>query len=583
MRAVSSENIVEEIKSRCNIVDVVGRTVSLKKTGSNHKGLCPFHNEKTPSFVVSEEKQIFTCFGCGATGDVIEFVKRLNNWDFREAAEHLAAECGLEITDRNEGQESRRNELYEINREAAMFFYRRFSGSSNPGLDYMNKRGIDTVTLKKFGIGYADEGWDSLFKFFSAKGASKEQLAELGLVTKTKDKYYDKFRNRVIFPIINTRGKVIGFGGRSIGDDKPKYLNSQESPIFQKKSNLYGLNLSRSEIAKNNQAIIVEGYMDVISLYQHGVRNAVATLGTALTSSQASMIRRYTDNVILSYDADEAGLTAALRGMDILGDAGCKVRILQIKDCKDPDEFIKKNGSEAFLRLVDEALPLIDYKISLARQKCSLETTEGKLDYIREVTPILKALKSPVEADAYIAKIASETRISEGALHLEVFGSDGRKLPDTAKEQQLPKKKTQGENEFLEKNLIKLMLVKASFIPEVMKFGDIFSVKGCKAIYDVICSLYKDDDEIDIMKMADSLNEEDNKLLGDILENVHIAGKEDVIFNDCIGRIKSRDLLGRQEEILKILQMADEDADREKIMELTQELIEIQNKKRSRI
>jgi len=577
----SSENVIDEIKSRCNIVDVIGRTVSLKKTGSNHKGLCPFHNEKTPSFVVSEDKQIFTCFGCGATGDVIEFVMRLNNWDFREAAEHLAAECGITLPEHQDGKETKRNELYEINRQAALFFYRAFETPGNPGRAYMEKRGIDAGTLKRFGIGYADDGWDSLCRYFSAIGTDAGVLSELGLITKSKDRYYDKFRNRVMFPIINTRGKVIGFGGRAIGDDKPKYLNSQESSIFLKKLNLYGLNLARQEIASSDFAIIVEGYMDVISLHQHGVKNAVASLGTALTSSQAAMIRRYTDNVILSYDADEAGAAASLRGMDILAEAGCKVRILQIPDGKDPDEFIKKHGRDAFMKAIRDALPLTDYKISRIRKISDMSSTEGKLDFVKKVTPVLKALKSPVEADMYIKMIAAETKISEGALHLEVFGTG---IPKSVEKPvaKSSREKSEGENEFLEKNLIKLALTKAAFIPEVMKYRDIFSIPGCRSIFETICALYKEDEEIDVMKVADSLSAEDNGLLSDIMENIRLAGKEDIVFEDCMGRIRRKQLIRRQEEILSILQMADEDSDEEMIRELTRELMDIQNKTRYR-
>ncbi len=580
MSAGNTDNIVDEIKSRCNIVDVVGRTVNLKKTGNNHKGLCPFHNEKTPSFVVSEEKQIFTCFGCGATGDVIEFVKKLNNLDFREATERMAEEYGIEIKDQSLGDDGKKAIIYGINREVAMFYFKSFFDHPNKGQAYMTKRGIDAATLRKFGIGYADEEWDSLYKFFIGLGTKEEALLELGLISKSKDRYYDKFRNRVVFPIINTRGKVIGFGGRAIGEDNPKYLNSPETPVFQKKNNLYGLNLARQEIGKMNYAIIVEGYMDVISLYQHGIKNAVASLGTALTINQAAMIKRYTDNVILAYDGDEAGLAAALRGMDILNEAGCKVKIIQVKDGKDPDDFVKKFGKDAFLKLVQDATPLIDYKIALIRQKCNMETTEGKIDFIKEVTPILKKLKSPVEADAYIKKIAKETKISEGALHLEVMGSTGKAIAQTVKNQ-LDPIKSKDSNAFLEKTLIKLMIIKSEYIPKIRPYGRVFNIPGCHRIYNVITSLYKEDSEIDIKKLEDSIDQEDNLLLQDILQNI-IADKEDIVLEQCITKIKMAELKRRYTEISDILSMTDEDIEKNKIQELTQELIEIQAKIRNK-
>lgn len=345
-----SNSSIEDLKNQVNIVDVVGRVVQLKRAGTNFKGVCPFHNEKTPSFVVSEQKQIFTCFGCGVKGDVIEFVEKHYNLDFGEAVEKIAGEYGITLEKRN--YDDNRDAYYEVNRQAAAFFYKAFTEQANKGYSYMKNRGIDDAVLKKFGIGYADEQWDSLYKYLTAKGVSKEMLLELGLVSESKGKCYDKFRNRVIFPIINTSGKVIGFGGRAIGDDNPKYLNSAESRVFQKKNNLYGLNITRQEIGKSDNAILVEGYMDTISLYQGGVRNVVASLGTALTENQAKLLKRYTGEVVLSYDADSAGRAAALRGLDVLSKENCKVKVLHVTDGKDPDEFIKKRVRRNSLSLL---------------------------------------------------------------------------------------------------------------------------------------------------------------------------------------------------------------------------------------
>ncbi|HPZ59821.1 MAG TPA: DNA primase, partial [Bacillota bacterium] len=387
-----SDNVIDEIKSRCNIVDVIGRVVSLKKTGSNHKGLCPFHNEKTPSFVVSEDKQIFTCFGCGVTGDVIEFTQRYNNLDFRGAIEKLAGEYGIDLGSNVFPGESQKTQLYEINREAATYFYRCFTERANRGAAYMQSRGLEPGVLRKFGIGYADDGWQSLYDFLKSKGYEDKELLNLGLVAKSKDRIYDKFRDRVMFPIINTRGKVVGFGGRAIGDGMPKYLNSQESLIFQKKNNLFGLNLTRQDINREDCAILVEGYMDVITLYQHGVRNVSASLGTALTENQAAMLKRYTKNIVLAYDGDEAGQSAALRGMDILYAAGGNVKVLQLPDGKDPDEFIRKNGREAFLERIEQALPFMDFKLQHIKKQVDLNTTEGSVTFLKEAARALRLL-----------------------------------------------------------------------------------------------------------------------------------------------------------------------------------------------
>lgn len=584
-----NENIVDEIKSRCNIVDVIGRHVPLKKAGNNYKGVCPFHNEKTPSFVVSDTKQIFTCFGCGATGDAIGFIQRYHNLDFPEAIEKMAGEYGIEMDNKGFDKEGKRKILYEINREAAAFFYKNFTSNPNPAYEYMKKRGITDATLRKFGIGYADKSWDSLFNFFIEKGRDPESLIEVGLISQSKGKFYDKFRDRVIFPIINTRGKVIGFGGRALGEDNPKYLNSPESPVFQKKNNLFGLNLTRQDINKENCAILVEGYMDVISLYQNGVRNVTASLGTALTENQAAMLKRNTENVILSYDADEAGKNAALRGIEILHKAGCKPKVLQISDGKDPDDFIKKNGKEEFLKLVQKARPFADYKIYLLRQSVDMKTTEGSVTFLQEAAKILKEV-SPVEADVYIKKIAQETKISEGAIRLEIYGNNNTENPDRTNRQGDYREKggssitrrTRGTANMLERNLIKLMILKSSFIPRIKPYGRVFTSPAVYKIFELILSMYNEEEEIDIKKLEDNLEADENMVLQDIIENIQLADKEEQVFSDCIARIETVELARREKEIIKILSVLDDEGNKEKIEELTIELMELQKSKNKR-
>ncbi len=581
-----SDNIVDEIKSRCNIVDVIGRHVALKKTGSNYKGVCPFHNEKTPSFVVSDTKQIFTCFGCGATGDVLEFVQRFYNLDFPGAVEKLAEEYGIEMKSTNFHGERERVALYEINREAATFFYRTFAKNPNPGYEYMKKRGLDAVTLRKFGIGYADGEWDSLYQHFVKKGTDPKILLELGLISYSKGKYYDKYRNRVIFPIINTRGKVIGFGGRILGEGMPKYLNSSESSVFLKKNNLYGLNLTRQDINKENYVILVEGYMDVISLYQHGIRNVSASLGTALTENQAAMLKRYTDNVILSYDADAAGQSAALRGLNILHKSGCKVKVLHVTDGKDPDEFIKKKGKDEFLKLIQKAMSFADYKIHLLKQRLDLDTTDGSVEFLQETAKILKEL-SPVEADIYIKKIAKETKISEGAIRLEINGNNNSEnarnsnvveLRDTSRVKS-ENRSGVGTGSMIEKYLIKLMLLKSSYVMKIKPYEWVFKSPSAYQIYEMILSVYKSDEEIDIKKVEDSLEAEDNRLLQDIIENIQLADKEERVFLDCISRMEKAQLVKREKEIIQIMSILDDEKDRDKIEALTIEMMEIQKAK----
>ena len=468
-------NIADEIKNRCNIVDVIGRIVALKKSGSNYTGLCPFHNEKTPSFTVSDEKQRFTCYGCGVSCDVIDFVMRTQNLTFPEAAEKLAEEYGIDWARCAFDTENRRAAYYELNREAATFFYRAFRRFGNPALSYMARRGVDDETLRSFGVGYADGEWDSLYRALTEKGADEKILISLGLCSSSKGKCYDKFRNRVIFPIINTSGKIIGFGGRELGEDGPKYLNSPDSRVYHKKENLYALNITSRDIKREGKAILVEGYMDVISLYKHGVRNVTASLGTALTAEQASVLKRYTDNVVIAYDADEAGRAAVLRGADILRDAGCGVWVLRLEGAKDPDEYIKANGRDSFMKLVSEAPPFMEYTISAEREKYDIGSTEGSLAFLKAAAGILRKA-SPVEADVYISKIASETRVSEGAIRREMSGGGAAEAvaPQSARRFEKKTSPAVSSGDMLERNFIRLLLLDGSYFPRIKEYESAF-------------------------------------------------------------------------------------------------------------
>lgn len=559
-------------------MDVIGRVVPLKKAGSNYKGVCPFHNEKTPSFVVSETKQIFTCFGCGATGDVLAFVKRYYNLDFRGAAEMLAKEYGISLEGAFRSNKDK-EELYEINRQAARFFYKALREKANPGYTYMKNRGISEDTLNKFGIGYADDKWDSLYKFLLSKGFKEDKLMELGLISKSKDRYFDKFRGRVIFPIMNTSGKVIGFGGRIIGDGEPKYLNSQESGVFQKKFNLYGLNLTGKDVRNEDAIVLVEGYMDVVSLYQHGIRNVSASLGTALTENQARLIKRYTKNVILSYDADQAGQNAALRGIDILYSEGCRAKVLKVNDGKDPDEFIKKNGKSAFKGLIEKALPYGDFKLGMAKAKYDINDEQQRIEFLRDAIVILKAMK-PMEADIYIKKLAEETGISEGAIRFEYSGNNSQEK----NRPQLDNKTTDNEAvvhdiPLLEQDLLKLMLLDTVFteLPEDIKETAFTSSAG-KIIYENISDLTTGGKRLDIDKLEDRFDEQTMVQFETVKEKLIPQGLEKNIFDECLGQIRKRELKKRESQIIMQLSMADEEENHDEIVRLTEQLMEIQRR-----
>ena len=356
-----SDDMIEEVRVKNDIVDVISQYVKLQRKGSSYFGLCPFHNEKTPSFSVSPAKQMYYCFGCGAGGNVFTFIMEYENFSFGEALKFLADRVGVELpqieySKEAQAQANLRSSLLEIQKAAASYFYynlRRENGKT--AYHYLKNRGLSYETMKKFGLGYSDKYSDDLYQYLKKKGYSDELLLESGLFQADERKgIYDKFWNRVIFPIMDVNNRVIGFGGRVMGEGMPKYLNSPETKIFDKSRNLYGLNIART--SRKKQLIICEGYMDVISMHQAGFTNAVASLGTALTSGHASLIKRYTDEVLLLYDSDEAGVRAALRGIPILRSAGVKSKVVDLKPYKDPDEFIKAEGPERFEERLSKAM-----------------------------------------------------------------------------------------------------------------------------------------------------------------------------------------------------------------------------------
>ena len=574
-----SSSAIENLKSQVNIVDVVGRTVPLKRAGSNHKGVCPFHNEKTPSFVVSEQKQIFTCFGCGATGDVIEYVKRYYNLDFAEAVEKLAGEYGIPME--KKGYDENRSIYYQTNKLAAGFFYRSFTERANKGYAYMKRRGITPAVLKKFGIGYADEQWDSLYRYLLSQGIDKKIMVELGLVSEGRNgKCYDKFRNRVIFPIINTGGKVIGFGGRAIDpEDNPKYLNSPESKVFQKKNNLYGLNLSRQSVGKENYIILVEGYMDVIGLYQSGIENVAASLGTALTENQARLIKRYTRDVILSYDADSAGRAAALRGLEILKKEDCKVKVLHVTDGKDPDEYIKKNGKSAFLKLIDGALPYGDYRLESLKAGFDLDRDEDKIDYIRKATREVLSQLSPVEQDIYTKKLAKELKIAESAIKMELLGNDSTEKTHFVQRKEEAEELAPDISP-VEKTLLRVMLTEESYIERLQQFPEILESDFSRKMYQLLLEEYRQFRRVDINKLLDGLPRADGDRLSEIMDHVIVGGNEEKVFDDCVRTWKQNRLAKEEQRLITLLSMADEEDNQEWIRQLTEELMKIQRERK---
>lgn len=556
-----SEEILEKIKSQNDIVDVISERVRLKKAGRNFTGLCPFHNEKTPSFSVSQEKQIYKCFGCGEAGNVISFVMKEKNLPFIEAVKYLAnrANIPLEMNNGEKSQSAKKKDLlYRINVEAAKFFFSNLMNNQN-AKEYFLNRGIKEETIKKFGLGFANDSWNSLMFYLRKKGINDTLLEEAGLISVNKEKgrKYDRFRNRVMFPVFDYQGKVIGFGGRVLDDSKPKYLNSPETLVFQKGTNLYGLNFALKHNMSERYFVIVEGYMDLISLHQYGITNVVASLGTALTINQARLLKRYADKVIISYDADMAGQMATLRGLEILRTAGFDVRVLNIPQGKDPDEYVRSNGKEAFLKLINSAEPLIDYRIKKAEEGIDFKNSQSLILYAKRIMEIISDL-DPVEKDVYIKKASENTGIKEQTLYdiLKSKMKDNREN-NFRNNKEEDRSKLYVEPGFLkaERAILKIMLENKEYlqyIEERISEND-FILLEHKEIFTVIM-LAKGENINNIDSFIESkLN--NTKSIGELVkirdENIFFADDVKVQINDFINEIHSYKLKQRIDQLRK--------------------------------
>lgn len=422
-----SRQIIDEVISRNDIVDVISGYIKLKKSGSSYTGLCPFHNEKSPSFSVSGTRQIYHCFGCGVGGNVITFVMEYDNLTFLEAVKQLADRVNMSLPETDYNEEERRErgikaKLLEVNKLAATYYYKQLrTEHGSLGLNYLRNRGLGDDTIQRFGLGYSAQG-SSVYRYLKEQGFDDDILKESGLFTYERG-VNDKFFNRVMFPIMDINNKVIGFGGRVMGDAKPKYLNSPETKLFDKSRNLYGLNIART--ARKNNLIICEGYMDVISLHQAGFNQAVASLGTALTPGQARLMKRYTDNVLITYDSDEAGVKAALRAIPILKEAGLSTKVINMQPYKDPDEFIKALGAEAFQERIDKAVNSFMYEISALERNYDRGDPEGETSFERGVAGKLITFTEKLERDNYMKAVCHEFHIDYDGMRemVAMYGS----------------------------------------------------------------------------------------------------------------------------------------------------------------
>ena len=553
------ESFIDELVARSEITDVVSSYVRLTRKGSNYWGLCPFHNEKTPSFSVSQEKQIYHCFGCGKGGGVISFIMAIENLPFVEAVRLLAQRAGMEVpeTGENEGYRRRKERLLTLNKEAARFFHETLKGPAGAaGAEYLfGKRGLSRGTVTRFGLGVAPDGWDNLIQAMTAKGFSKRELLDAGLaVDSKKGRIYDRFRNRVIFPIIDLRGEVIGFGGRVLDDSTPKYLNSPDTPVYNKSRNLFALNIARK--SKQGRIILTEGYMDTISLHQAGFDCAVASLGTSLTQEHAQLLSRYTKEAIIAYDGDGAGVKAAQRAIPILEQTGIQVRVLRVTGAKDPDEFIKTYGPEAFGRLLNQSENHIEYRLRQIAAQYDLSDDQQKVEYLRSAAEMLSTLPSPVEREVYGVRVAEQTGLSADTMAREIQQAYNRRIKKAKKQQerrdltpsiQLQPKERGLRYEHLrsalaEEGVLRLMMLEPALFREADRAGlepERFSAPLLGKVYGLLRERFRRGSSTQLAALAGVLEPEEMSHMVQILEKPEDLSHSQQALRDYIDVIET--------------------------------------------
>ena len=560
-----SDDIIEEVRQKNDIVDVVSQYVKLTRKGSSYFGLCPFHNEKTPSFSVTPGKQMYYCFGCGAGGNVFNFIMEYENYTFGEALKHLADRAGVELPQIEYSKEVRekaqeRAELLEINKQAAQYFYYQLRTEKGAqGYQYLTGRGLSEETMRKFGLGYSDKFGGGLYQFLKSKGYSDDRLRESGLFNvDERHGMYDKFWNRVIFPIMDVNNRVIGFGGRVMGDGKPKYLNSPETKIFDKSRNLYGLNVART--TRRKYLILCEGYMDVISMHQAGFTNAVASLGTALTSGHASLLKRYTQEVLLLYDSDEAGVRAALRAIPILREAGVNSRVVNLRPYKDPDEFIKNLGAEAFEERLEQASDSFMFRVSIAESEFPMEEPQGQNRFFERCAEMLLELKDELERNLYIEAIVKKYRGQYGisvedlrkrvnTLALKGTPAERRIQPKKSQEG-APKKKKDSASDQAQKLMLTWIVTYPKIFDKVAQYltPEDFVVPLYREVAQMLFS-QREEGEVNPARLLNSFtdSEEQREVASLFNATIHLETpkEQDQAFADTLLRIKTESLAER--------------------------------------
>lgn len=566
------EDWIDEVIARNDIIEVISEYVALKPQGKEYFGLCPFHNEKTPSFSVSPSKQLYHCFGCGEGGGLISFIMEIEHLEYIEAIKFLAERVGIPLPDEIDTEAYIRNknykeQLYEINRECALYYHKMLmSPEGKEALLYLKNRGFDLSTIKSFGLGYAPDSFDKQLTYLKSKGYTEKQLIDLGIVVNNtnKNRIYDRFRNRVMFPIIHPRGMVLGFGGRVMDpNSNPKYLNSVDSPVFNKSSILFGLNMV-GRLHSLDHLIIVEGYMDVIALHRFGFKNAVASLGTSLTSDQAKLLSRYSPRVYIAFDGDSAGQAATLRGLDMLYSAGCQVRVIKFPKGMDPDETLNKYGPEYFNKLIDRSMSLIDYKLDRLQTQYDLNIPEDKVNFTTEAAGILAKVENIIERDLYIQRLEELTgvkarTISDQMAKIEATEAESsvkRNIDGNNRHTRLRKKSKLLLPGYIqaERHLIRLMAQSNNNAEKIFEKlnGKTFSDQFHQKILQVIKGLVERNAHISYSQVLSYIEDpEEAKKLVDIFSQEMEYDNIDSFISDCIDQVVIYQNNKKRDEIYK--------------------------------
>ena len=581
-----SEEILNEVRQSNDIVDVISQYVHLKRSGRNYFGLCPFHNEKSPSFSVSPDKQIFHCFGCGVGGNVITFVSQIEGLNFVETVQMLAERANIQLpTLQNNGDTQReilKDKVYKVNEFTAEYYHQNlYKPQAKMAQEYVKKRQLTNETLKSFRIGFSGK-FDELYQELKRQGFQEQEILESGLVNKNeRGQYIDRYRNRLMFPICDARGRVIAFGGRVLDDSKPKYINSPENIVYSKGRHLFGLNVAKKGDTK--KLLIVEGYMDVISLHQRGITNVVAPLGTALTEQQGWLLRKNSEQIILSFDSDDAGIKAKLRAIDILQNMGCDLRVIQLEGAKDPDEYILKYGNMRFQNAVDKAFSVVEFKVKILKKELDLDNTNDKIKFLNEIAKLISKVDNTMEREVYIEKIAKEYDISKEAIYAEVnkltYKNDkSEKILEKAKpiitHKKVETKEVSQAIKRRENTIISILLSGDLSIFEIIKqnikpedFQDEINQEIAKKLYEEF-----EKGNSNINGIIDTLEQEQqNQITMIMAEDYEIENLEKAI-DDIIQAYKRDKLNNRKLEILELLEQT---SNNEEKKELEKELSNI--------